>query len=226
MITSRRKTHKLNRTSQFLEPYDVILIVCEGSATEPSYFNKMIERERLSSANVCVTGECSSDPLSVVNYAIDKFELRNKDQNNERKYDRIYCLIDRDEHANLNSALDKAFQYNKNVGSQIITLIKSYPCFEYWYICNFDLFRGSIKRIGNKSPGAVCESYLNRYWKQEFKKNYNKTDPNNYTLLENKIYDGLKNAKSSLKDAKAVNEENPSTEVHILIEYLLNLKRK
>ena len=61
-IKSRRKNHKLERKSEFLQPYDLILIVSEGEETEPNYFNKMIIREKLSSANVKVTGECGSDP--------------------------------------------------------------------------------------------------------------------------------------------------------------------
>lgn len=43
------------------EPYDVVLIVCEGSKTEPAYFTALKNELRLSSANISIFGkECGS----------------------------------------------------------------------------------------------------------------------------------------------------------------------
>ena len=52
-----------------------LLIVCEGSKTEPHYFKEMRHELRLKTADVTVCGEeCGSDPVSVFNYAVKKFE--------------------------------------------------------------------------------------------------------------------------------------------------------
>lgn len=160
-IKSRRKAHKLERKREFLEPYDLILIVSEGEETEPNYFNRMIIREKLSSANVKVTGKCGSDPVSVVKHAIKLFEERESEINSERKFDEVYCLIDRDEHHNFNDAINRINQYNQKLSKNLIIPILSYPCFEFWYICHFaDASRSPMIRKGGKSPGEVCESHL------------------------------------------------------------------
>lgn len=226
MLNSRRKNTVLQRKSAFLEPYDIILIVCEGSETEPCYFEKLIDKEKLSSANISVTGECGSDPLSVVRHAIDLYKIREEDQNEERKYNRVYCLIDRDEHPQFDAAIDKIHQFNKNVSKDILIPIRSYPCFEYWYICHFEFTRAAINKKGKKSSGNVCEEYLNKIWKSKFGRAYKKSDPDIYSLIENYQTDGIKHSKQALRDAQDILTPNPSTEVHLLVEYLINLKRK
>lgn len=226
-IKSRRKNHKLERKSEFLQPYDLILIVSEGEETEPNYFNKMIIREKLSSANVKVTGECGSDPVSVVKHAIKLFEIRENEINSERKFDRVYCLIDRDEHANFNEALNRINQYNKQKSKNVIVPILSFPCFEFWYICHFeDASRSPINRKGNKSPGEVCESNLNILWKRDFGKNYNKSDGDIYQLLESRVEEAIRRSTRFAKDAIEIDAPNPSTNIHCVVEKLLKLKRK
>lgn len=226
-IISRRKVRKLERNSEFLEPYDVILIVSEGEETEPNYFNRMIVREKLSSANVKVTGQCGSDPVSVVKHAIKIFEDRDKEINSERKFDKVYCLIDRDEHSNFNDAINRIIQYNKKVEKQLIIPILSYPCFEFWYICHFeDATRSPLVRKGGKSPGEVCEGNLNTLWKRNFGKKYSKSDIDIYQLLECRIEDAIRRSKKFEKDAIDIDSPNPSTNVHSVVSKLLNLKRK
>jgi len=46
--------------------YDRVLIVCEGSKTEPNYLRELIDCLELNTANVEVDGECGSSPISVV----------------------------------------------------------------------------------------------------------------------------------------------------------------
>jgi hypothetical protein len=54
-------------------PRASILIVCEGEKTEPSYFKALRVALRLQTAEVEVCGkECRSDPLKVVEYAIQR----------------------------------------------------------------------------------------------------------------------------------------------------------
>jgi hypothetical protein len=93
-----RKAELLRRRRAIKEPYDVILIVCEGEKTEPNYFSELKKAFRLSNANVRICGR-GSDPLSVVNFAIEAFRR-------EPEFDRVYCVFDRDRHTRYNEAPD------------------------------------------------------------------------------------------------------------------------
>ena len=94
-----RKVELLRRRRATKAPYDVILIVCEGGKTEPNYFTELKKAFRLSNANVRICG-CGSDPLSVVDFAIETFRR-------EQEFDRVYCVFDRDRHTTYNTALDR-----------------------------------------------------------------------------------------------------------------------
>ena len=61
----RTKTSLRRRRAQ-RDSYDVVLIVCEGSKTEPRYFCELRDDLGLNNFNVVVTGESGSDPDSVV----------------------------------------------------------------------------------------------------------------------------------------------------------------
>lgn len=67
-------------------------------------------------------------------------------------------------------------------------------------------------------------SILNNYWKKAFKKDYTKNQANLYALLRDKLKIAIKNAKAGLKQTQTDNEPNPSTQVHELVDYLINIK--
>lgn len=209
---SKRKNRELKRQPPKTESYDLVLIVCEGEKTEPLYFESLKSIEKLSSANIKVVSGKHSDPITVINTAIDEQEK----QKQYLPFDKIYCVIDGDVSANLNEAKKLAKQNN-------IQLIISYPCIEYWYICHFALYRSFIGKTG-KSAGDNCVSLLDGYWKKSFKKDYTKNQANLYALLRDKLETAIKNAKAGLKQAQADNELNPSTQVYELVDYLRNIK--
>ncbi|NOZ10066.1 MAG: RloB domain-containing protein [Gammaproteobacteria bacterium] len=112
----------LKRRTARRAPYDVVLIVCEGSKTEPNYFCELRDAYRLSSANVSVTEGIGSDPLSVVRRAEELFE---KDSD----YDAVFCVFDRDKHATYQQALEKVSTTNlkKREGRKMFDLITFDP---------------------------------------------------------------------------------------------------
>ncbi len=65
------KAKKLARQKANRKPYDKVLIVCEGEKTEPNYFRGLTNYYELDSANVKITGDCGSSPMSVVRPARD-----------------------------------------------------------------------------------------------------------------------------------------------------------
>lgn len=210
---SKRKNRDLKRQPATIDTYKGILIVCEGEQTEPLYFESLKKVEGLTSADIKVVYGKHSDPINVINKAIDEQEK----QKHYLPFDKVYCVIDGDVSANLNEAKKLAKQNN-------IQLIISYPCMEYWYICHFNPYHSPIIATGNKSAGDNCESILNKYWKKAFKKDYKKNQPNLYALLHDKLETAIKNAKAGLKQAQADNELNPSTQVYELVDYLRNIK--
>ena len=98
----RSRSH-LRRRRPIREAYDRVPIVCEGSKTEPAYLSELVDRHKLSTADVVVIGS-GSDPRALVKRAKT---LRQAERRDDR-YDRVYCVFDRDQHAQFDSASDEA----------------------------------------------------------------------------------------------------------------------
>ncbi|MGL4448682.1 MAG: RloB family protein [Shewanella sp.] len=92
MTRQPRSSRDLKRPQAKREPYDRVLIVCEGSKTEPTYFNELKAHYGLSSANIAITPANGSDPMSVVNLAKQQ---QQKERKQGDKYDRVYCVFGR-----------------------------------------------------------------------------------------------------------------------------------
>ena len=210
---AKKKVRDLTRKDPKREPYSMILIVCEGSKTEVNYFNDLKAVEKLSSVNISVLASNGSDPVSVVRTALHQQER----QKNYLPYDEIYCVIDRDEHTNFDEAIDYA-------KANQIKLIKSYPSFEYWYLCHFICSRAPMLRTASKSAGGQCVALLNQYWQQTFSGTYQKNIPQIYSKLLPKLPTAIAYATRSLAAAKQDGEPNPSTQVHELVQRLRILR--
>src|SRR5882757_9752287 len=81
------------------EPYDLVLIVCEGTKTEPNYLTGLRNAYRLSSANIKILPAGATDPMSIV--AFTQSEMTRE------QYDRAYCVFDRDGHQTYDGALQR-----------------------------------------------------------------------------------------------------------------------
>lgn len=70
----RQAARNLRRRAAVRQPYERILIVCEGEKTEPQYLNDIRDELRLSTANVQVCqGASGTEPSQMVEYAEDLF---------------------------------------------------------------------------------------------------------------------------------------------------------
>ena len=123
----QRKKATFRRIRKAREPYDVVLIVCEGEKTEPNYLERLRDEFRINSANIKVLGK-GLDPLSIVGNALKLYEL-------DKSYDRIYCVFDRDQHSTYERALLRVAEL-KQKGVPIFA-ITSVPCFEFWILLHF-----------------------------------------------------------------------------------------
>lgn len=211
-----RTRQSLNRRGPRREPYDRVLIVCEGEKTEPNYLNELISQWRLSSANIRVTGDGGSDPGSVVEYAIKLFEA-------SPDYDRVYCVIDRDSHATYAKAVERVKQKTlvrregkRKLGNAHFEAIVSVPCFEYWIFLHFEYSTAPMARFADVLPKLRRISELS---------NYDKGIHGLFALTEPKLETAIANANRANRAADEANTDNPTTQIPGLICYLRDLRK-
>ena len=202
----RSRSH-LRRRRPIREAYDRVLIVCEGSKTEPAYLSELVDRHKLSTANVVVIGS-GSDPRALVKRAKT---LRQAERRDDR-YDRVYCVFDRDQHAQFDSASDEA----RRDGMQ---LARSWPCFEFWLVLHFTYRRSPYTRSGARTEAQNCERDLRQHFPH-----YRKGMAGVFGKLEDRVETAKRHVHRAQSDASATGRDDPSTEVHSLVTYLQSLK--
>lgn len=148
-----RQAKKLARKLGNRAPYDRILIVCEGSKTEPLYFGDIRQHFSLSTANINVLrSPLGTDPMQVVKGAKNLFEKGSHSPYiRPRAFDTVYAVFDRDEHQNYHAALSYADTLDgklKNNEKKEIPFkaIASVPNFEIWLLLHFEDIRHALHR--------------------------------------------------------------------------------
>jgi hypothetical protein len=132
------KRDSLRRRPPHRRPLPRILIVCEGTRTEPSYFQDM---RRLCRSPIDLELSPGGTPKTLVERAAKKkkeaTKLGKKDRN--LLYDSVWCVFDVDEHPFLPEAKEQATANG-------IHLAVSNPCFELWLLLHFQDQRAHIER--------------------------------------------------------------------------------
>lgn len=112
-----------------------MLIVCEGSKTEPNYFEEIRQEFRIPGAHVKVISGNGTAPLQVVNTALEAFK-------EVPDYEQVFAVFDRDDHQSYHDAITRA-EANasklKNREKQRIRFeaVASVPSFEVWFLLHF-----------------------------------------------------------------------------------------
>ena len=189
------------------ESYDRVLIVCEGARTEPSYFLDLTDQYRLSSVNIKIVGT-ASDPSNLVRQAK---KLRKEEQDLGESYDQVYCVFDKDSHVKFSSASSEARENG-------FRLARSWPCFEFWLLLHFEYARHPYSKT-SKSPCANCIDELRRHLRD-----YEKASQGLFKRLIGRLETAKGNAARVSVDVERTGESNPSTEIHLLVEYLQTLR--
>ncbi|MSQ73024.1 MAG: RloB domain-containing protein [Betaproteobacteria bacterium] len=140
-----RQARQLVRRKAQRASYDRILIVSEGSKTEPLYFNEIRVRHRLHTANVQVRySEFGTQPLQVVGYAHEIFLRGDLAKNIQvRAFEQVYAVFDRDDHDTYHAALGRADALNgkllNDLGQSVkFQAVPSVPFFELWLLLHFE----------------------------------------------------------------------------------------
>jgi len=153
-----RQRKQLERKQNRRASYDRILIVSEGSRTEPNYFKEIRAEYRLHSANVEVQpGAVGTEPIQVVEYACELFEKGNRRKGiRPRGFEQVYAVFDRDEHRTFHDALARARALDGKLKNDLKQPVKfiaipSRPNFEFWLLLHFEdihhlMPRGEVMR--------------------------------------------------------------------------------
>jgi RloB-like protein len=141
-----------------------ILIATEGKKTEPIYIDALRAHLGIVKQRVAIEHK-HSDPISVVQLAIDKKEKNAAQfQDAEDRYESVFAVLDTDKHVNINEALQLAKSNN-------IIPIVSLPCFEFWLLLHFIDTDKPFQSTGIKS---ICDTVISQLKRQEGMANYEK----------------------------------------------------
>jgi hypothetical protein len=148
-----RQKWQLARKQQSRASYDRILIVSEGSKTEPNYFGEIRSAHRLHTANVVVRpGELGTAPTQVVQYAQELFERGDRHRRIQpRAFEQVYAVFDRDDHASYFDALKMAEALDGKLRNDIkqpvrFKAVASVPSFELWLLLHYEDIQAPMHR--------------------------------------------------------------------------------
>lgn len=172
----------------------MFLIVCEGTQTEPVYFEAFRIPKRV--RRIVGTGD---NTLNLVKEAIRLSK--------EGVYEQVWVVMDKDEFPidHFNRAIELAEQHG-------IQIAYSNEAFELWYLLHFDFHQAAISR----------KTYSERLSKR-LGFSYKKNDPRMYDLLESEIETAIKHASKLLRlygENHNPGRDNPCTSVHLLVQEL------
>ena len=140
-----RSSKDLEREKPKRAAHDRILIVCEGSKTEPNYLREIRQAARISSMDLHVVHSSKgTEPKQVVESAEEEF-LRTK------AYERVFAVFDRDDHKTYANALDmaeardKKWKNDEGVAARF-EAIASVQSFELWLLLHFEDIKAFLHR--------------------------------------------------------------------------------
>lgn len=197
------------------------LIVCEGEATEPNYFEGLkqdLPKGVLTACQIDIEG-AGRNTQSLVTEAHRLKGVYEK--NNNRPVDRIWVVFDRDSFSanDFNTAINRCAQSNPVIGCAW-----SNEAFELWYLLHFHYYQNGMSR---RQYQDLLEENLKPHLGDDF--TYEKNSEEMYALLKEygSIDDAIRNAKklaATYGERRDYANHNPCTTVWKLVEELLKLR--
>lgn len=198
-MTRRISKRSYRKPDSLYSPLD--LVVCEGE-TEVDYLCELARSLRI---HVHICKGDGTDPKSIVNTA------KRKSKEDGVKYDKIYCVFDRD---NDLSAFLEAIELCK---SRKFIPIVSNPCFELWPYLHFQ-----IRESGFGSPQQMLKA-LKKFPGLE---DYDKDGVQIFNATRHLIDMACKRASSLVSIQHEDPKEDPFTNLHLLIKRFQALKEE
>lgn len=211
----RRRTAKEAQRAS----YPRILIVTEGSKTEPLYLEEIRSAYQLHSANVAVQpGQLGTAPIQVVRYAQQLFEEGDLRKGiRPKSFDQVYAVFDRDEHDSYFNALNLAKSLDgklRNLERQpvIFKAIASIPSFELWLLLHYEDIQAPIHRdeviarLKQHIPG------------------YEKGEGGAFATTQGQLKTATQRAQTLAAKFNAYTDPEPFTALHELVTLLTTLR--
>ncbi len=211
-----RQRAQLERKQSKRASYDRILIVSEGSKTEPLYFKEIRSTLRLHTANVEVQPSAlGTEPMQVVRYAQKLFEKGDPFKRvRPRAFEQVFAVFDRDDHLTYFDALASAAALDGRLRNELNKPVKfkaiaSVPCFELWLLLHFEdvqhpMHRTAVlARLKNYIPG------------------YEKGGASYFATTKAHLEIANQRAKALAALSTAFDDDEPSTDIFELVELLI-----
>ncbi|MEI8299445.1 MAG: RloB family protein [Pseudomonadota bacterium] len=215
-----RQRRQLERKLGRRASHDRILIVSEGSKTEPNYFKEIRAEYRLHSANVEVQpGALGTEPIQVVDYARELFENGDRHKGiRPRVFEQVYAVFDRDDHRTFHNALARARALDGTLRNDLrqpvkFAAIPSRPSFEFWLLLHFEDVRHLIHR----------DEAMRRL--KRFLADYEKGSGRAFAQTKANLPDAIARARDLMERVDPADDSEPYTGIVELVELLTNLKR-
>ena len=181
-----------------------VLVICEDTKSGKRYLEDASQHFRVK-VQVEIIHCGKTDPKGIVKEAVSR----------QRKFDYVFCTIDRDTHHNFDEALNLAKTAEK------VEIISSYPCFEFWLLLHFGYNRKPYAAAGKYSAaGLVIKDLCTHVCLQNY------TKGSTQGLFDLMLNNGFAEARRIvLKEAIASGEMNPSTQLHELLDFFETLSK-
>ncbi len=182
------------------------LIVCEDQKSAPNYFNALKKHLNLSATSVVVAGSGgNSQPIQVVDRAIDIKEKANDDDSGTLPFDEVWCVIDGDYGDKITNARTRATAND-------VKLAVSTKCFEYWVLLHFE---------ENDTPTIKCDEVISSLKAKKHIPKYDKGSCDFHDVVP-LVHDACRRAKKLRRPAEKPEDQNPCSEVYLLINAILS----
>lgn len=187
-----------------------ILIVCEGSRTEPNYFKSIQKTLPPQVAEICIHGE-GANTQSLVNRAK---EIRDSKKDTDYPYDETWVVFDKDSFGS--AQFDNAIHSAESTGMKVAW---SNEAFELWYILHFEARQTGMSR-------TEYQDCLTKHLETPYLKN----DPDMHSKLarkgnESEAIRRAQNLQSSCADTPD-HDANPCTKANELVKKLNSFRNR
>lgn len=215
-----RRESEYRRMQKIRAAHEVVLILCEGTKTEPNYFNALRSHLRLNKELIVIHEDFKgNDPLSLVNAAEEEFLKELKRDPEKNGYDHVFVVFDKDTHATYNDAMQKIKALARKHKEKFKAIV-SIPCFEFWLLLHFEDATRPYAASGNNS---ICDNVICDL--KAYIPDYEKGSRGIFETTYSAVETAITRAQLLEKRHEGTGSENPSTKVHQLVEYLRGLMK-
>lgn len=220
MSRINRKKGNSSRKTKSRYSGDTVLIICEGTQTEPNYLMELKDYFALNQASISIIPSDGSAPNSVVKHAKEAIKEACVKGN---PYSKVYCVIDKDLHPTYSSALQDIENFNsvsRNKCDTVLCAIPSVPCFEYWILMHYN----RSTQVFGTSGSSPCSQLISTALRTHIPE-YEKADRIlARKLISQRLDIARTNSAITLQMAQSASTDDPSTKVHLLVDELEHLK--